>query len=40
MKPVYMKRQENQFFNAMRLDMELKEKIEALVQREFWVKVS
>ena len=48
MKPVYMKRQENQFFNAMRLDMELEEKIKsfadkekltARVQREFVVKV-
>ena len=45
----YMKRQESQFFDAMRLDMELEEKIKsfadkekltARVQREFVVKVS
>ena len=45
----YMKRQESQFFDAMRLDMELEEKIKsftdkekltAKVQREFVVKVS
>ena len=45
----YMKRQESQFFDAMRLDMELeektksfadKEKLTARVQREFVVKVS
>ena len=44
----YMKRQENQFFDAMRLDMELEEKIKAFaekeklterVQREFVVRV-
>ena len=44
----YMKRQENQFFDAMRLDMELEEKMKsfaekqkltARVQREFVVKV-
>ena len=44
----YMKRQENQFFDAMRLDMELEEKIKAFadkekltakVQREFLVKI-
>ena len=44
----YMKRQESQFFDAMRLDMELEEKIKtfaekekltAKVQREFMVKV-
>lgn len=43
-----MKRQENQFFDAMRLDMELEEKIKAFaekekptakVQREFVVRV-
>lgn len=44
----YMKKQENQFFDAMRLDLELeeqikrfteKEKLTARVTREFWVKV-
>ena len=30
----YMKRQENQFFDAMRLDMELEEKIKAFADRE------
>lgn len=44
-----MKRQESQFFDAMRLDIELEEKIKsfaekekltAMVQREFAVKVS
>ena len=30
----YMKRQENQFFDAMRLDMELEEKIKAFVEKE------
>ena len=45
----YMKRQENQFFDAMRLDMELEEKMKsfaekqkltARVQREFVVQVT
>ena len=44
----YMKRQESQFFDAMRLDMELeekmksfadKEKLTARVQREFIISV-
>ena len=30
----YMKRQENQFFDAMRLDMELEEKINSFVEKE------
>ena len=30
----YMKRQENQFFDAMRLDMELEEKIKAFAEKE------
>ena len=29
-----MKRQENQFFDAMRLDMELEEKIKAFAEKE------
>ena len=30
----YMSKQENQFFDAMRLDMELEEKIKAFADRE------
>ena len=30
----YMKRQENQFFDAMRLDMELEEKIKSFAEKE------